>query len=159
MLTAVGYNRAAIIERRIYTWTQTHMRIFRDLWRWTNPHTWQVLSKILPLMWESNILDHLVHLGFHFITTESFQPGIKVDVLLHCQPRKVEIISLITKESIPASVNCSFLSDLICFTSISAEYLTLPDTLININECNLQALSHNHDVGLVCWDRQKSKWL
>lgn len=59
----------------------------------TYRHTWQVLCELLPLMWQANILNHLVHLNFHFIAAASFQPRIEVDVLLHRQSAKVEIIS------------------------------------------------------------------
>lgn len=59
----------------------------------TYRRTWQVLCELLPLMWQAYILNHLVHLNFHFIAAASFQPRIEVDVLLHRQPAKVEIIS------------------------------------------------------------------
>lgn len=59
----------------------------------TCKHTWQVLSEILPLMWQTNILNHLVRLNFHLVAAAPFQPGVEVDVLLHCQPAEVKIIS------------------------------------------------------------------
>jgi len=54
--------------------------------------TWQVLRQILPLMWQTDILNHLVYLNCHLGAAASFQPGVEVDMLLHCHTVKVKMI-------------------------------------------------------------------
>lgn len=55
--------------------------------------TRQVLGKFFPFVWQTDVLNHLIHLSFNLLATASFEPGVEVNVLFHCQPGKVDMTS------------------------------------------------------------------